>query len=295
MRRGSASKSSVIGAGLCVLDPAGAGWALALVATSLAIPLLAQPAVAERDLRMRNHAGALGRFYLDGLLGLVAARIHRGEAALAREHRDRLLEWRRAARGALAAALAAETTQSVVGFGLGAALLVRAFARGAAGTTDPGTILLTVYWALSLPALGQELSSAVQQLPPQRNLTLRLLEPLGAPEDPAARDPGAARLDGPGGVRIRLSGVRVVAGGHEILQVDDLAFAPGEHVAIVGPSGAGKSSLVGLLLGWHRARWTARCASTARRWTAERSRRCASARPGWIPPSTCGTGRWPTT
>ena len=81
---------------------------------------------------MRNHAGALGRFYLDGLLGLVAARIHRGEPALAREHRDRLLEWRRAARGALAAALAAETTQSVVGFGLGAALLLRAFARGAA-------------------------------------------------------------------------------------------------------------------------------------------------------------------
>ncbi|MFL5307776.1 MAG: ATP-binding cassette domain-containing protein [Polyangia bacterium] len=243
----------VIGVGLCVLDPAGAGWALALVVASLAIPLAAQPAVAERDLRMRNHAGALGRFYLDGLLGLVAARIHRGEAALAREHRDRLLEWRRAARGALAAALTAETTQSLVGFGLGAALLVRAFARGAAVTTDPGTILLTVYWALSLPAMGQELSSAVQQLPAQRNLTLRLLEPLGAPEDPAARDPGAARLDGAGGVRIQLSGVRVVAGGHEILQVDDLAFAPGEHVAIVGPSGAGKSSLVGLLLGWHRA------------------------------------------
>ncbi len=245
----------VIGAGLCVLDPAGAGWALALVASSLAIPLLAQPAVAERDLRMRNHAGALGRFYLDGLLGLVAARIHRGEAALAREHRDRLLEWGRAARGALAAALAAETTQSVVGFGLGAALLVRAFARGAGGASgpsDPGTILLIVYWALSLPALGQELSSAVQQLPAQRNLTLRLLEPLGAPEDAAAGDASAA-LDGAGGVRIQLSGVRVVAGGHEILQVDDLAFAPGEHVAIVGPSGAGKSSLVGLLLGWHRA------------------------------------------
>src|SRR5439155_908537 len=97
-----------------------------------------------------------------------------------------------------------------VGFGLGAALLVRAFARGAAATTDPGTILLTVYWALSLPAMGQELSSAVQQLPAQRNLTLRLLEPLGAPEDPAARDPAAARLDGAGGGRIQLSGVRVV-------------------------------------------------------------------------------------
>ena len=30
-------------------------------------------------------------------------------------------------------------------------------------------------------------------------------------------------------------------------------IAPGSHVAVVGPSGAGKSSLIGLLLGWHRA------------------------------------------
>jgi ATP-binding cassette subfamily B protein len=49
-----------------------------------------------------------------------------------------------------------------------------------------------------------------------------------------------------------MNGVRVVAAGHEILDVGALAIAPGEHVAIVGPSGAGKSSLVGLLLGWHR-------------------------------------------
>ena len=241
----------VIGGGLCVLDPAGAGWALALAAASLAIPLLAQPAVTERDLRMRNHAGALGRFYLDGLLGLVAARTHRAEAALAREHRDRLLEWRRAARDTLAAALAAETAQSAIGFGLGAILVLRFLGRGA-GAADPGTVLLIVFWALSLPALGQELSAAVQQFPAQRNLTLRLLEPLGAPEAPGAAD-GDQRLDGTGGVAIEMSGVRAVAGGHEILAVDQLSIAPGEQVAIVGPSGAGKSTLVGLLLGWHQA------------------------------------------
>ena len=44
----------------------------------------------------------------------------------------------------------------------------------------------------------------------------------------------------------------MVAGGHQILEVDALAIGPGEAVAIVGASGAGKSSLVGLLLGWHR-------------------------------------------
>jgi ATP-binding cassette subfamily B protein len=50
-----------------------------------------------------------------------------------------------------------------------------------------------------------------------------------------------------------MRGVHVVAAGNKILQDIDLAVEPGRHVAIVGPSGAGKSSLVGLLLGWHRA------------------------------------------
>src|SRR5262249_6050227 len=38
-----------------------------------------------------------------------------------------------------------------------------------------------------------------------------------------------------------------------ILENLDLDIAAGSHVAIVGVSGAGKSSLLGLLLGWHRA------------------------------------------
>jgi ABC-type transport system involved in cytochrome bd biosynthesis fused ATPase/permease subunit len=54
-------------------------------------------------------------------------------------------------------------------------------------------------------------------------------------------------------VRIALEGVSVRAAGHTILTDIDLAIEAGSHVAIVGPSGAGKSSLVGLLLGWHRA------------------------------------------
>ena len=82
-----------------------AALAIALGLVALLIPFVAEPAVAERDLRMRNHAGALGRFYLDGLLGLVAVRTHGAEPALAREHRDRLREWVAAARRALGAAL----------------------------------------------------------------------------------------------------------------------------------------------------------------------------------------------
>ena len=181
----------VVAGGLAWLDPRGAGLAIALGLVALLVPFVAEPAVAERDLRMRNHAGALGRFYLDGLLGLVAVRTHGAEPALAREHRDRLREWVAAARRALGAALTAEAVQTLLGLALAVRLLVGFFAGGATtATSDPGTALLLVYWALSLPALGQELTALVQQLPAQRNLTLRLLEPLGAPEDDAA---GAAR------------------------------------------------------------------------------------------------------
>ena len=55
------------------------------------------------------------------------------------------------------------------------------------------------------------------------------------------------------GVSIALREVSVRAAGQLILEGIDLDIPPGSHVAIVGPSGAGKSSLVGILLGWHRA------------------------------------------
>jgi ATP-binding cassette subfamily B protein len=245
----------VIAIALAWLDPRGGVLVFGIAAAMLVIPFAAEPAVAERDLRMRNHAGALARFYLDGLLGLVAARTHGAEPALAREHRDRLREWVRAARTALAAALAAEAVQALVGFGLAVWLLVDFFAGGPARETgkDPGTALLVVYWALSLPALGQELALLAQQIPAQRNLTLRLIEPLGAPEEGRPEpSPGAVTAEpAAGAASIHLDDVRVVAGGHQILEIGALAIAPGEHLAIVGASGAGKSSLVGLLLGWH--------------------------------------------
>jgi len=245
----------LIAAALVWLDPRGVGLAIALAAAMLLIPLAAQPAVAERDLRMRNHAGALGRFYLDALLGLVTVRTHGGEPALAREHQDRLREWGRAARDALRAALGAETLQALVGFGLGTWFLVDFFARR--GGHDAGAGLLAVYWALSLPMLGYELALFVQQVPAQRSLTLRLVEPLSAPEEREDADAiltrsAAERAEDGDAASIQLQGVRVVAAGQQILNVDALAIAPGEHVAIVGASGAGKSSLVGLLLGWHR-------------------------------------------
>jgi ATP-binding cassette subfamily B protein len=244
---------AIVTGALIWLDPRGAPLALALGAAMLLCPLAAQPALGERDLRMRTHAGALARFYLDALLGVVPIRTHRAEAAMARRHRERLREWSAAARAALRAALAAEGAQSLLGLGL-AAWLVVAFARSNAGAVAPGGVLLVVYLALTLPALGQEAALLVQQIPGQRNVALRLVEPLGAVEtvDSAAGTPPTGASGGDGGAAIEARELVVQAAGHVILTVDALDVAAGEHVAVVGPSGAGKSSLVGLLLGWHR-------------------------------------------
>jgi hypothetical protein len=62
-------------------------WALALAAVAVAVPLLAQPVLAERDLRVRTHAAALNGFYLDALLGLVPVRAHRAERPWPRARR----------------------------------------------------------------------------------------------------------------------------------------------------------------------------------------------------------------
>jgi ATP-binding cassette subfamily B protein len=92
----------------------------------------------------------------------------------------------------------------------------------------------------------------------QRNLVLRLLEPLGAPDEFAPRDePVAPPLSttpqpAQAGITIVMENVTVQASGYTILNGVNLTLQAGEHIAIVGPSGAGKSSLVGTLLGWRR-------------------------------------------
>ena len=157
----------------------------ALVAASLAVglPPVVQPLLTERDLRVRNHNGALSRFYLDALLGLVPVRTHRAERALRREHESLLVEWARASFVVQRLVVWVEVLQGLTGFGLAAWLMLSHISRAG----EAGGALLLVYWALNLPGLGEEIAQVARQYPSYRNVTLRLLEPIGALEDKAGR------------------------------------------------------------------------------------------------------------
>ncbi len=234
---------SITAAAIIWLEPSAAMIVLVAVIAAVLPAFVSQPLLIERDLRVRSHAAGLMRFYLDAMLGLVAIRSHGAEGNVRREHEKLLGEWAHAALRLQRSVVSIEAIQLTATFGTVAFLLLAHPLVGA----NVGRTLLLVYWALNLPVLGQEIGALARQYPVYRNVTLRLLDPLGAPEEDTAKSSGAFITSPP---RIRFDNVRAEAAGHEILDDINLEIEPGSHIAIVGPSGAGKSSLVGLLLGW---------------------------------------------
>jgi len=263
--------------GIVWLDRGSTPLVLLAGALTLGVPLLLLPRLQEWDLRVRNHAGALSRFYLDALLGLFPIRTHGAQKAVRRQHESLLVEWARAYLRLRGADVVADTAVQIVMVALTIALLFDHLARRGLD----GGVLLLVYWALKVLTLGHMLILMIAtQYPSHRNVALRLLEPLGAPEEPHPPTPspiapsaasfpplpvegGAMGEGGQGGevsggageasgLALAWEHVTVRAAGHLILEDIHLEIAPGSQVAIVGPSGAGKSSLVGTLLGWHR-------------------------------------------
>jgi ATP-binding cassette subfamily B protein len=233
-------------AGIVWIDRGAVLPAVVLVIVCIGIPLAFQPALSERDLRMRSQSGSLSQFYLDSLLGLTAIRAHRAERTMRCQQETQLAAWARAGFSLQRLATAAEGAQLLTALALAAWAVWRKLAPGA----EPAGVLLLVYWILNLPGLAQDAASIVYQYPALKNTALRLLEPLNAPQEHENATDVMARH---GGVEIELDNVTVRAAGNVILDGLSLRIAAGSHVAIVGASGAGKSSLAGLLLGWHRA------------------------------------------
>jgi ABC-type bacteriocin/lantibiotic exporter with double-glycine peptidase domain len=245
------------GAGVIWLDAGAAPLVIVLVLVSLGLNLAMQPALAERDMRVRNHEGALSCYFLDAFLGLVPLRAHRAEHAFRRRHELQLGEWAWAAFSVERLVVWMEALQFFSGFGLAAWILIDYISR----TGNFASVLLLAYWALNLPFIGQDIAQVAWQYPTLRNRTLRLLEPLSAPQDMEREEnqPAAAlatMITAPketaSAVSVMFENVTVRVAGHMVLKEIDLALSPGCHVAVVGPSGAGKSSLLGLLLGWYR-------------------------------------------
>jgi ATP-binding cassette subfamily B protein len=244
-RRGFALLITALAIGL--VFPGTAPVLFLAVISAVALPWAFKGRLEEHDLRVRTHAGALSRFYLDALLGLTAVRAHSAEGAVRREHEGLLIEWARATSRLVRCVTTLEFVTGTCGFGFAIWLI----AAHLGASTDAGGALLLAYWALQLPVLGSELALLVAQYPLQRNTLLRLFEPMGAPEEEA---PASAEPEPPGGgpPRIELRNVSVIAAGQPILHDLSLTIGGGEHLAIVGRSGAGKSSLAGLFLGWLR-------------------------------------------
>jgi len=235
--------------GIIWLAPQAAPLALAMLGAVIGVTLLSQPLTGERDLRVRTHASALSRFYLDALLGLLPIRSHSAERVVRREHEVLLSTWTRAMRELANIELILQTL--VAGIGIGGACGIVLLYLNSGG--DVSGVLLLLYWSLALPALSQSFVSHAQQYPRLRNHLLRVLEPLGVPvqaDEPADATPPPTRQPDPSaGVAVDLRGVTAVAAGHLVLHDLNLTITPGEHLAIIGVSGSGKSSLVGLLLG----------------------------------------------
>ncbi len=233
--------------GIIWLDPPSAAPALSVAAVALGIPLATMSLLEERELRVRTHVGALSRFYLDALLGLIPVFAHSAGQAIRSEHEGLLTEWARSRLSLMRGILAVEAVPAFLGFGLSAWLLLGHLGRGG----ELGVVLLLAYWALNLPVLGLEIAWLAWQYPTRHNIMLRFLEPLGAPEEiVAGTKPGESVTAT--GAAIQIQNVTVRSGGHVVLREIDLALEAGDHVAVVGASGTGKTSLFGLLLGWHR-------------------------------------------
>ncbi|MEM6930029.1 MAG: cysteine peptidase family C39 domain-containing protein, partial [Myxococcota bacterium] len=127
--------------GVLVLEPPYAGSVFAVAGLGLGLPLLLQPLLNERDLRVQTLDGSLSRFYLDALRGLVPLRAHDARDAMQHEHEGLLVEWERASIALRRVVVRAEVLTAATGVALTVWILSGYLASGG----SLGGTLLLVY------------------------------------------------------------------------------------------------------------------------------------------------------
>jgi ATP-binding cassette subfamily B protein len=246
----------ITGAAIALVYPGSALLAALAVIAACGVPMLFMPAMNERDLRFREISAALASSHLDCLMGAHAIQAHSAQPALGAIQSSQLRQWAVAGLRQQALFVCADVAQLTLTLTFVVALVYQQ-ARIANG---PAGLLLLIYWATSIPMLGQEFSKLARGIPAMRNTSLRFLEMMRSPQagPSEATAPASQRqhrpvsMSRPRGVSIDMDHVSVLAGGNRILDQVTLRVRPGEHIGIVGVSGAGKSSLLGCLLGWHQ-------------------------------------------
>ncbi|WP_445361085.1 ATP-binding cassette domain-containing protein [Microbulbifer sp. EKSA005] len=236
--------------GIIWLAPAAAPLVLVMSVLQVAVPLMFHPVLTDYSMRVQTHAGALARFYMDALLGVIPIRTHGAGESVRREHENLLTEWIRAGYSSLNFQLNSQAVQLLINCTLSSVLVI--YCVNAQGASPD--LLLLIYWVLALPPLGEEIAGLMRSYPRQRNFLLRALEPLQAvtETDTDKSSADSVEFSPANPVGIKFENVTVNASGRTILDRVNLEISPGEQIAVVGASGAGKSSLAGLLLGWHK-------------------------------------------
>src|SRR5439155_699559 len=148
-------------AGIVWLFPGAALPAILCGIAAGTTPLVAQPWLMDRDLRFREYSGALSRFYLDALLGIVPVRTHGAGPALRAAQTVQLEQWAAAGLRMQRGLVSVEALQMTFGYAMAAWTVLTGM------RTDPnaGALILLVYWSLSLPELGRSAAAAAWQWP----------------------------------------------------------------------------------------------------------------------------------
>lgn len=232
--------------GIALIDPASAPLAVLQVALSVTILGLGSRFLELPNLQQRDYLGKLSRFYLDGMLGLVAVQVHGAERLVRRKYESLLVSWARTKLALSQAEFGVVAVAQLVSYGMMALIVLLYALRGGEIINLP----LLLFWVLQLGLLSWDLVFTTLRYISEQSKKVRffdLLAPSAAEETAASPE----TTPEPAGPTITLAGVRLDLDDQPVLRKLDLTIPAGSQVAIVGASGAGKSTLLSLLLGWH--------------------------------------------